>query len=305
MEAFAMIDSLKDKRVLVTGACGFMGSHLVGKLLAAGCFVYALDRPEAFEGKTVNSSRYFPMTQDITKPIPNDSGASIDAVYHLAAIAAPIVCEKEPEKAFLTNVLGTYDVLQFALKANARKVIFLSSAHVYGISPKYMPTGEVHPLALLDNYTTTKVLGEHLCSLFYDNHQMPYITFRLFNSFGPRQPAGYFIPDMINKARTGHITLKGRQVTKDFIYIDDVIDALLRGAVSDYVGPLNIGSGKETDLGYVAQYIADKMGAKIDFDDSKVAGPTRMQCDNTRARKILGWEPRVQLEKGLDATIPT
>jgi nucleoside-diphosphate-sugar epimerase len=299
-----MIDSLINKNVLVTGACGFMGSHLVEKLLAEGASVFALDRPEAFQSKHIESPRYFPLALDITQALTIASDTKFDVVYHLAAIAAPVVCEQEPDKAFLTNVLGTYNVLRFALKGDAKKVIFLSSAHVYGISPKYMPTGEVHPLALLDNYTTTKVLGERLCRLFYDNHHLPYLIFRLFNSFGPGQPPGYFIPDMIVKARSGHITLKGREVTKDFIYIDDVVDALMKGAVSDYVGELNIGSGKQTELGYVAKYIADKMGAKIDFDDSKVAGPTKMQADNTRARKILGWAPKITLEQGLDYTIP-
>jgi nucleoside-diphosphate-sugar epimerase len=300
-----MIDSLASKNVLVTGACGFMGSHLVEKLLEAGASVFGLDRPEAFQNQHIKSPRYFPLALDITRPLMPAPDTRFDVVYHLAAIAAPLVCEQEPDKAFLTNVLGTYNVLRFALKGDAKKVIFLSSAHVYGISPKYMPTGEVHPLALLDNYTTTKVLGERLCRLFYDNHHLPYLIFRLFNSFGPGQPPGYFIPDMIVKAKSGHITLKGREVTKDFIYIDDVVDALLKGAVSDYVGELNIGSGKQTELGYVAKYIADKMGAKIDFDESKVAGPTKMQADNTRAKKILGWAPRITLEQGLDYTIPS
>jgi len=300
-----MRDSLVDKNVLVSGACGFIGTHLTERLLAQGASVYALDRPDAFQSGRSEGPRFFPIALDITQALNIAADTKFDAVYHLAAIASPGVCEQEPAKAFLTNVLGTYNVLRFALKAEAKKVLFLSSAHVYGISPKYMPTAEVHPLALLDNYTTTKVLGERLCSLFYDNHHLPYLTFRLFNSFGPGQPPGYFIPDMIAKAKSGRIALKGREVTKDFIYIDDVVDALMKGAVSDYVGELNIGSGKQTELGYVAKYIADKMGAKIDFDDSKVAGPTRMQADNTRARKILSWEPRTTLEQGLNATIPS
>lgn len=300
-----MTNSLANKNVLVTGACGFMGSHLVGKLLEDGASVFALDRPEVIQSKRIESPRYFPLPLDITLPLTAAPDAGFEVVYHLAAVAAPLVCEQEPDKAFLTNVLGTYNVLRFALERDAKKVIFLSSAHVYGISPRYLPTGEVHPLALLDNYTTTKVLGERLCRLFYDNHHLPYLTFRLFNAFGPGQPPGYFIPDMIVKAKSGHITLSGREVTKDFIYVDDVVDALEKGAVSDYVGELNIGSGKQTELGYVAKYIADKMGAEIDFDDSKVAGPTKMQADNTRARKILGWAPKTTLEQGLDYTIPS
>jgi nucleoside-diphosphate-sugar epimerase len=300
-----MTGSLANKNVMVTGACGFMGSHLVEKLLEQGASVFALDRPGTFQSKRIESPRYFPLSLDITRPLTAAPETRFDVVYHLAAIAAPLACEQDPDKAFLTNVLGTYNVLRFALKGNAKKVIFLSSAHVYGISPKYMPTGEVHPLALLDNYTTTKVLGERLCRLFYDNHDLPYLIFRLFNAFGPGQPLGYFIPDMIVKAKSGHITLRGREVTKDFVYVDDVVDALMKGAVSDYVGELNIGSGEQTELGYAAKYIADKMGAQIEFDDSKVAGPTKMQADNTRARKILGWAPKTTLEQGLDYTIPS
>src|SRR5271155_3789280 len=133
-----MIDSLTNMNVLVTGACGFMGSHLVAQLLNNGALVFALDRPEAFQAKHVKSPRFTPLALDITKPLTAAPDTKFDVVYHLAAIAAPVVCEQEPEKAFLTNVLGTYNVLRFALKGDAKKVIFLSSAHVYGISPKYM-----------------------------------------------------------------------------------------------------------------------------------------------------------------------
>src|SRR5450759_642425 len=138
-----MIDSLANKSVLVAGARGFMGSHLVNRLLEEGASVFALDRPEAFQGKHIDSPRYFPLALEITRALTIAPDTKFDVVYHLAAIAAPVVCEQEPEKAFLTNVLGTYNVLRFALKADAKKIIFLSSAHVYGISPKYMPTGEV------------------------------------------------------------------------------------------------------------------------------------------------------------------
>ena len=121
---------------------------------------------------------------------------------------------------------------------------------MYGISPKYMPTDERHPLALQDTYTTTKIMGESLCQLFYSNHNLEYLVSRLFNAYGPGQSTDYFIPAMISKAKSGHIELRGRHVTKDFVFVDDVVDAFAKALVSDYVGEMNIGSGLQTTLEY-------------------------------------------------------
>ncbi len=178
-----------------------------------------------------------------------------------------------------------------------------STAHVYGISPKYMPTDENHPLALLDTYTSTKILGESLCQLFYSNHHLAYITTRLFNGYGPGQNTDYFIPAMVAKAKTGRIELRGRNITKDFVYVEDVGDAFIRALMSDYVGEVNIGTGKQSTLEYVARHIAKALGAELTFSSVDPAGPTHMQCDPTRALKILGWKASTPIEQGLDKTI--
>lgn len=224
-----------------------------------------------------------------------------DRVIHLAAIAAPSVCDQHPTAAFDVNMNGTHNILKLALKRGADRVVFASTAHVYGISPKYLPTDERHPLWLQDTYTVTKILGEQLCQLFYDNHGLSYASLRVYNGYGPGQPQGYFIPDMVRKASTGHISLRGKDVTKDFIFVEDIAAAYGKAVFSEYVGCINIGSGIEMPLGQVAGFIATKLG--VPLSELPAEGATRMCCDWSRARKVLSWQPKVDLIEGLTATI--
>jgi len=298
--------TLQGSRVLVTGACGFLGSWLIPKLLDEGAEVVGLDFGKAMENSALKrvQSKITLSEVDIT----DHAGVEkidhrVDFVVHLAAVAAPSQCEENPSKAFATNVVGTFNLLKLAKEKRVKKFLFSSTAHVYGISPKYMPTDERHPLALQDTYTTTKIIGESLCQLFYANHNLEYMVSRLFNAYGPGQSTDYFIPAMISKAKTGRIELMGRHVTKDFVFVEDVVDAFAKSLVSDYVGEMNIGSGKQTTLEYVAQYIARSLNAKLSFSNVETTGPTHMQSDPTRASRILGWKATTSMEKGLDITI--
>jgi len=296
-------------RVLVTGAAGFIGSHLLPKLLEAGYGVIALDRILSYSSEIQGKIK---RAQVDIMDITGAASESFDSLIHLAAIAAPRYAEKNPDEAFKTNVLGTYNVLKMAKDANAKKVIFASTAHVYGISPRYMPTDENHPLALGDTYTTSKILGEQLCQLFYENHDIPYTILRLFNGYGPRQSLDYFIPSMIAQAlgKRGlmhpdnrKIVLRGgRAITKDFIYVEDIADAMMRALESDFVGALNIGTGKQTTLEEVALFIARAFGVPLAFEEFSDGGPTHMQCDPSRAKRILGWRAKVDIEEGLRRT---
>ena len=234
----------------------------------------------------------------LTKSLPNT-----DAVIHLAALAAPRIAETKPDETFRANVYGTYNVLKAAKQLKAKRVIFASSAHVYGVSPKYLPTDESHPLALHDTYTSSKIIGERLCQLLYENHNMSYIALRMFNAYGPGQSLDYFIPATINQALHGSILLHGRHVTKDFVYVDDVVDAMINALESDYVGALNVGTGIETYLETVATHIATVLKVPLTFADSDNKGPTRMCCDPSRIQKILGWTAKTKLEEGLPKTI--
>lgn len=271
-------------RVLVTGAQGFIGRHLCKRLVDEGNIVLEWDLPD----------------QDITQPYGNPR--PLDAVIHLAAIAAPRECDQDPAKAFNINVQGTHNILKLAVAAGAKRFIMASSAHVYGVTPKYLPTDERAPLSVFDTYTTSKLLGEQLCELFYQNYGLSYAAIRLYNGYGPGQKAGYFIPDMVQRAKTGRIELRGHQVTKDWVYIDDLVMAYALALESNFVGPVNIGTGREVNLEVIAKRVAQAFGLELTVLES-TSPPTRMCADWRRAERVLGWQPEVTLEEGLERTI--
>ena len=280
-------------RVCVTGASGFIGQHVAKALCEAGHYVIGLDQILAVPG-TCPEWRLV----DITYPLEKIPG--LDAVIHLAALANPRECDADPAKAFNINVNGTHQVLKIALESGAKKVVFSSSAHVYDIPPKWLPTDETAPLRLNNTYTTTKILGEQLCQLYFENHGLSHTTLRLFNAYGPGQSRGYFIPDMVAKARSGPIHLAGGLTTKDFIHVGDVARAFLLGLETSFVGPINIGTGQETQLFSIATTIANRF--EVACDDNGGAA-TRMCADWHRAERVLGWCPTVSLEEGLRAAI--
>ena len=270
-------------RVLVSGSEGFLGKHVCAALKEWGHTVIGLDTVAGAD-----------IVADITKVIPI---MQVDAVVHLAAVASPNVCTAAPAQAFNVNVQGTSQVLRLAMESGARKFVFSSSAHVYGISPKYLPTDETHPLWLQNVYTTTKILGEQLCQLYHDNHGLSFTTLRLFNAYGPGQGSGYFVPDMIKKAKSGHIDLSGGETTKDWVHVSDVARAFAYAVETAFVGPINIGTGVETPLSTVARAITAFAGATLTVLPTPAY--TRMQADWTRAYKVLNWEPTITLEEGL------
>ena len=276
-------------KVLVTGSEGFLGRHVCA----------ALRRRAYMEVIGLDSAPGADIVADITQGVPMVVG--VDAIIHLAALANPRECDSNPVRAFNVNVQGTHQVLRAALTMGVKKVVFSSSAHVYDIPPKYLPTDECHPLRLNNTYTTTKLMGEQLCHLFYENHGLSYTTLRLYNAYGPGQALGYFVPDMITKAKTGLVVLEGHETTKDWIYVDDVAEAFCRAAESQFVGEINIGSGVETQLGAIAGVIAQNMGAK--FTCNAWPNPTRMCADWGRAKRILGWEPTVDIWEGIRAVL--
>lgn len=270
-------------KVLVTGSEGFIGRHLQKYLRGAGHHVLTRDLPE----------------WDITQALPVPD--VLDAVIHLAAVASPAVCDKDPALAFRVNVQGTHNVLKLAVAAGAKRFVLASSAHVYNISPKYLPTDERAPLAPFDTYTTTKILSEQLCNLFWENYGLSYAAIRLFNGYGPGQQPGYFVPDKIQQARAGNFNLRGHQVSKDWVYIDDVVRAYVLAVESQFVGAINVGTGVEGSLEAIGKQIAKAFGVSMTLQPS--GPPTRMCADYCRAQRVLGWRPEITLEEGLERTI--
>jgi len=282
-------------RVMITGGAGFLGQAVGAALMKEGHIVVGMDNNPT---PILTFVEWYNV--DITEKLhPTEYGGNLDAVIHMAAIAAPRTCDADPGLAYNVNVNGTHQVLKLAVASGAKKFVFISSAHVYGISPKYLPTDERHPLQPQETYTTTKILGEKLCELYHENYGLSYTTLRLFNAYGPGQLPGYFIPDQLLKAQAGSINLGGGDITKDFVYIDDVVQAILAALETDYIGPINIGTGVQSSLRSVSWFIAHELGAEFSETFSSDAHPTVMECDWSRAKSILGWSPTVSIQDGL------
>lgn len=290
-------------RVIVTGAAGFIGGHLKRRLMQVGHHVVSTDLPARLDAENTNQT----FTWDIREPCETVSIGSMDVAVHLAAIASPNVCTQDPKLAWETNVMGTFNVLTWLKGLGVRRVVFMSSAHVYGISPKYLPTDETHPLSLLDVYTTTKVMGEELCEMFWKNHGLSYCALRLFNGYGQNQSSAYFLGKKLAQAREGKLTIKGGAVTKDWVAVEDICDAIVRALESDFVGAVNVGTGVETSLHQIVKTISfngegtptHPKAIPIYDEGPADSGPTRMCCDWGRAKRVLGWEPKVKFEDGL------
>lgn len=293
-------------KILVTGATGFIGKHLCRYLRETGeNKVIGLDKKR---GDEISDFYFADITEDdAMQSIENDMQSKyggIDACVHLAAIAAPRIAAKDPKTAWDINVRGTQNVLGLCKRVGIRKFVFASSAHVYGISPRYIPTNESHPLSLLDTYTTTKIAGEKLCELFHQNYDLSTTILRLFNVYGPGQSDDYFMGVKLKQAKAGGpLTLMNGDVTKDWIFIDDVVKALCLAIHTEYVGPLNIGTGIETSLAVIARQIGHFHDLQVIPEAGNDNSPTRMACDNHLARTVLNWKPEIDIGFGLRQTI--
>ena len=188
-------------------------------------------------------------------------------------------------------------MLKLAVASGAKRFVLASTAHVYGVSPLYLPSDERAPQSVFDTYTTTKLVGEQLCSLFWENYGLSYAALRLFNGYGPGQGRGYYISDKIAQAQKGDFELRGADITKDWVYVDDLVRAYTLLLESNFVGAVNIGTGIETDLETIARMIAKAF--KVKLTSFPAERPTRMQADIRRAQAVLGWQPTVSLEHGI------
>lgn len=285
-------------KLLVTGAAGFIGSHLVPALMSRGHDVIGIDIAERWPVHLRYDIRHESHLLSMNLV---EGCRGLEGIIHLAAVASPRLAQDDPDAAWSTNVQGTYNVLQLARALGVPKFIFLSSAHVYGISPKYLPTDERHPLALQDTYTSTKIAGEQFCRVFYDNCGISYVSLRLFNAYGVGQSRDYFLGVKLKEAREGKLTLRRdlKDVTKDWVNIRDVVDAILRGLETTFVGPINIGTGVETSLETITHFIAESTNSYVVWEEGSDPGPTRMRADWRRARDVLGWKPKIEFAEGL------
>ncbi len=306
-------------KVLVTGAEGFIGSHLVQRLLMEGARVRAFVFYNAFNRWGWLDS--FPKGQlskvDVFCGDIRDPGGvaqamnNVDIVFHLAALIGIPLSYRAPDSYVDTNVRGTLNVLQAARREDVRKVIHTSTSEVYGTAQTPL-ISENHPLNPQSPYAATKAAADHLAQSFCLSFGMPIVTLRPFNTYGPRQSARAVIPTIISQLAAGQTTihLGNIQSTRDFSFVFDTVDAFIKVAESKKaIGHvLNVGTGREISVRDLAQMIARLMKVTLKIATQKKrlrpadSEVERLLCDSTGLREICGWSPRVSLEEGLRQT---
>jgi NAD dependent epimerase/dehydratase len=311
---------LKDKKVLITGAGGFIGSHLVEHVLESGASVRAfvkyngrndwgmldqlaqkkLDKLEVFMG-------------NICDPFATAKAVEgCDIVFHLAALIGIPYSYVAPADYVMVNVMGTANVLEACKRYSVQRVIHTSTSETYGTA-QYTPIDERHPLQGQSPYSASKIGADKLAEAYFRSFDLPVVTVRPFNTFGPRQSARAFIPTVISQVLNGQIVKLGSlEPVRDLTYVKDTVRGFVKvGMCEQTVGKtVNLGVGKGYTVGEVADLIIEIIGKK-DVKIEQEAGRVRpsksevmkLISDNNTARELAGWLPEYDLKSGLQETI--
>ncbi len=299
-------------RILVTGGAGFIGSHLIDRLMAANHDVICLDN--FYTGHKRNivhwmDNPYFEMIRhDITEPI----RLEVDQIYHLACPASPVHYQYNPVKTVKTNVLGTLNMLGLAKRVKAR-FFLASTSEVYG-DPEMHPQpeeyrGSVNPIGIRSCYDEGKRMAETLSFDYHRQNGVDIRVVRIFNTYGPRmlENDGRVVSNFIVQALSGQpLTIYGDgSQTRSFCYVSDLVDGFIRLMNSDQTGPINIGNPGEYTIMELAETIQKMVNpdVPVKYQPLPLDDPKRRQPDITKARQLLGWEPNVALRSGLEKTI--
>ena len=301
-------------RILVTGGAGFLGSHLCDRLLKDGNEVICLDN--FFTGRKGNIAHLFgrPDFELVRHDVIDPFKFEVDQIYNLACPASPPHYQFNPIKTTKTSVMGAINVLGLAKRVKAR-VFQASTSEVYG-DPSVHPQpesywGNVNPIGKRSCYDEGKRVAETLFFDYHRQHGLPIKVARIFNTYGPRMhPAdGRVVSNFIVQALKGEpITLygDGRQ-TRSFCYVDDLVDGLVRLMDTDdeVTGPVNLGNPAEFSMQQLAELVVARTGSRSELAYAPLPAddPRQRQPDITRARELLGWQPTVALDDGLQRTI--
>jgi NAD dependent epimerase/dehydratase len=305
------------KQVLVTGAGGFIGSHLTERLVELGANTRALVHYNALG--TWGWLDQSPLRDEIEviagdicdRDSVRQAMQGVDVVLHLAALIAIPYSYHAPASYVRTNVEGTLNVLQAARETDVDRVIHTSTSEVYGTA-RYVPIDEMHPLQGQSPYSASKIGADKLAEAFHLSFGLPVVTVRPFNTFGPRQSARAIIPTIIVQCQAGGVVQLGNVYpTRDLNYVANIVEGfVLAASAPDVIGrTINLGSNQEISIGELAQLIAGLVGQPIVIEsDAQRVRPSkseveRLLADNSLARDLLGWKPLVSLEKGLELTI--
>lgn len=315
-----MIDNLKlnNKKILITGADGFIGSHLTEMLVAQGAKVKALSN--------YNSFNYWGWLEDISciKDVEVLTGDvrdphyckritwGVDVIFHLAALIAIPYSYTAPDSYVDTNIKGTLNICQAALDNGCQRVIHTSTSEVYGTA-RYVPIDEKHPLQPQSPYSATKIGADAIATSFYNAFGLPLTVARPFNTYGPRQSARAVIPTIITQIAAGKKKIKLGDVTptRDFTYVEDTCRGFVALAGCDKaVGEVvNIGSNIEISIADTLNLIKELMKSDVVFVTEKErvrpekSEVFRLWCDNTKIKGLTGFEPKYTLREGLLRTI--
>ncbi|MDB2262447.1 SDR family oxidoreductase [Halorubrum ezzemoulense] len=301
-------------RILVTGAAGFLGSHLTDRLLADGHEVIGMDNRVSGQAENLDdafeSDRFSFYDHDVTEFI-HISG-ELDAVLHLASLASPVFYRDHPIKTLKVGALGTHKTLGLAKEKDAT-YLFTSTSEVYG-DPEVNPQpeeyrGNVDPYGPRSCYDESKRYGESLVRAYRDKHDLDVRVARIFNTYGPRMRLddGRVIPNFAKQALTGEdLTVYGDgEQTRSFCYVDDMIEGLVKLLESGIQEPVNIGNPDERTINELADLVIETTGSEsgITYEELPPQDPEVRRPDVTKARSELKWEPTVSLQDGLRKSI--
>jgi UDP-glucose 4-epimerase len=288
--------------ILVTGAAGFIGSHLVERLVEEGYDVTAVDN--MLRGKLDNLSKVLDKIKfvkgdvrdyELMKELVRDS----ELVFHLASLSRVLPSIENPELCFEINVKGT-EVMARLCSKYRKKLIFSSSREVYG-SPKYLPVDEAHPLNPENPYGASKVCGEKIVEAYAKSYELNYVTLRLTNVYGLRD-FDRVIPIFVEKALKGEdLVVYGADKILDFVYIDDVINALINAMDCNEGLALNVGSGVGTSLLELANLVRNMTNKEVEIiiKERRRGEVDKFVANIRRAEELLKWRPKVDLKEGL------
>jgi dTDP-glucose 4,6-dehydratase len=311
------VSDFRGKKVAVTGAGGFIGSHLAERLVELGADVRAMVHYNALASwGWLDQS---PLTRDM-EVFPGDirdrdrvshfvEGREI--VFHLAALIGIPYSYQSPDAYVQTNVAGTVNVLQAARQHGTARVVHTSTSEVYGTALR-VPIDETHPLQGQSPYSASKIGADQMAEAFRRSFAVPVATVRPFNTFGPRQSTRAVVPTIITQCLRGdRVKLGNLKPTRDLNYVSNTVDGFLRAAVAPAaVGQtVNLGSGREISIGDLVQLIAGLLGKRVTVEsEAERLRPgnsevERLLADTTLATRLLDWHPAVGLEEGLQRTI--
>ncbi|MFO5528777.1 MAG: UDP-glucuronic acid decarboxylase family protein [Cuspidothrix sp.] len=299
-------------RILVTGGAGFIGSHLIDRLMKEGHEVICLDN--FYTGNKHNLLQWLDnphfelIRHDITEPI----RLEVDQIYHLACPASPVHYQYNPIKTVKTNVIGTLNMLGLAKRVKAR-FLLASTSEVYG-DPEVHPQveeyrGSVNPIGIRSCYDEGKRIAETLAFDYYRENNVEIRVARIFNTYGPRmlENDGRVVSNFVAQALQGiPLTVYGEgQQTRSFCYVADLVEGLIRLMNGEHTGPINLGNPDEYTILELAQAVQTLINpdAEIKFEPLPADDPRRRRPDITKAKTLLNWQPTIPLQDGLKLMI--